>query len=106
MHFDGKNQAESEFENSNVGGKGCSRIIWEDIRESRIFSIPSPWNFANAYILLYENTICKIKFQLGCKNTRWAAVYFSITAHTDSTSYNNKKTWNYTKWTVALCKNP
>ena len=39
MHFDGKNQAESEFENSNFGGKGCSRIIWEDIRESRIFSI-------------------------------------------------------------------
>ena len=38
MHFDGKSQAESKFENSNVGGKGCSRIIWEDIRESRIFS--------------------------------------------------------------------
>ena len=35
--FESHCQAEYEFRNSNVGGKGCSRIISEDIRESRIF---------------------------------------------------------------------
>ena len=38
--FESHCQAEYEFRNSNVGGKGCSRIIWEDIRESRIFRRP------------------------------------------------------------------
>ena len=63
--FESHCQAEYEFRNSNVGGKGCSRIIWEDIRESRIFN--------NTYIIYYiltnvlRHSLVHLLYQI-CRN--------------------------------------